>query len=765
MRTYCYVLLLMIWSLWSCSSSSDVPVPTPEPPEPGLSEGFHSIPEDTLRDNEESKIIFKAPKSSALYGYTGDVYAHIGVVEGSNWLYVPAEWDENIAKCKMVKEENNVWSLTLSPTLRTWFGATANDPISKVGVVVRSADGLKKGQDADYFFPVKDNMGNVTITEQPLPDGVIEGINIINSTTVTLVFYDLDKQGRRKDAVYVIGDFNDWTISNSSLMKRDESAGCWWLTLTGLDASTEYAFQYYVKSSDGNMRLADPYTEKVLDPDDQYIPASTYPNLRTYPADKTNGIISTFKIQSTPYNWQVTNFEITDKNNLVIYELLLRDFSATGDLAGALAKLDYLKSLGVNVIELMPVQEFEANDSWGYNPDFFFAMDKAYGTKEQYKNFIDECHKKGIAVILDVVYNHAVTKFPYVQMYWNSEAGKPSVDNPWFNTDAPHPFSVFNDFNHESPVVRKYVKRNLKFLCNEYKFDGFRFDLAKGFTQNSSDENTASRYDASRVVILKDYHSAVMEANPKACVILELFTDENEEKVFGQAGMKMWRNVNYAYGQSAMGWTESSAFTALTTQGTTMPFGSWVGYMESHDEEREAYRQSTYGNGVLKTDLSAKMKQLQVNAAFFFTVAGPKMLWQFGELGYDVSIDENGRTGKKPLHWEYYDVPERRALHDTYAKLIKLRFDHPELFASSVVMSWQVAITDWTGGRFITLQSADGKKVVVAGNFTNENRSINVPFPTTGIWTEYMSNTTLDVNGVSQTISIPANEFRLYTSF
>ena len=69
------------------------------------------------------------------------------------------------------------------------------------------------------------------------------------------------------------------------------------------------------------------------------------------------------------------------------------------DLQGAIQKLDYLERLGITAIELMPVQEFEGNDSWGYNPTFYFALDKAYGTSEMYKRFIDECHKRGIAVL------------------------------------------------------------------------------------------------------------------------------------------------------------------------------------------------------------------------------------------------------------------------------------------------------------------------------------------------------------------------------
>ena len=238
--------------------------------------------------------------------------------------------------------------------------------------------------------------------------------------------------------------------------------------------------------------------------------------------------------------------------------MLLRDFTDAGDLKGAMDKLDYLESLGVNAIELMPVQEFDGNDSWGYNPAFFFAMDKAYGTDQMYKEFIDECHRRGIAVILDVVYNHATGANPFARMWWNSSNNKTAANNPFFNVDAPHPYSVFHDFNHDAQIdgkyiVRDFVKRNLVFLLEEYKIDGFRFDLTKGFTQKQSTESNASNYDASRVAILKEYNEAIKAIKPEAYVILEHFTDDREETELSNEGMMVWRNMNLQYGQAAMG--------------------------------------------------------------------------------------------------------------------------------------------------------------------------------------------------------------------
>ncbi|KAA6346865.1 alpha-amylase [termite gut metagenome] len=740
-------------------------MPDPRPPVEEIKDGLSFSPE-TFEANEEATIVFNASKTSALYNCTDEVYAYIGVVEGADWMFVPADWNENIAKCKMKKEADNTWSITLSPSIRNWFGIPEGIFVQNIGIVIRNADGTKKGIEVDSFIPVNDKtfvLGE--ISKEPIPAGAVEGITIIDPATVTWVLYDKDTQGNHKDYAYLIGDFNDWHIDNKYQMKRDDATGCWWYTLTGLDSQKEYAFQYYVGSkADGTIRLADAYAEKILDPaNDRYIPASTYPNLRAYPSDKTAGIVSTFQTV-TQTDKDITPFKIEDPNNLIIYELLFRDFSASGDINGAIEKLDYLKTLGVNAIELMPVQEFDGNDSWGYNPCFYFATDKAYGTKTMYKQFIDACHKKGIAVILDVVYNHATGAHPFAKLYWNTKTNTTASNNPWFNVNAPHPYSVFHDFNHESPLVRTFVKRNLAFLLKEYKLDGFRFDLTKGFTQNNSTDATASNYDASRIAILKDYNAAIKAVNPDACVILEHFCTEREEKELAEAGMKLWRNLNNAYCQSAMGYFENSGFAALTTRNTTMPDGAWVGFMESHDEERAGYKQSQWGNGLLQTDLAVRMKQLAVNAAFFFTVPGPKMIWQFGELGYDISIEENGRTGKKPLKWDYYENAARKNLYDTYDKLMELRTSYPELFASDADFSWVVTAGDWTNGRFITSRTGD-KALVVVGNFTNNAAQYPVSFPNTGIWYDYMDNTEIAITSASETIDIPANEFRLYKNF
>ena len=716
--------------------------------------GLYADPERPDAD-QPCVLYYKADRESPFFDKSGDLYAHIGINE---WAYVQADWGQNIEKCKFQQTDTpNLWKLEVTPSVRTWFGAE-NDEVFRICIVVRNVDG--SAQTADMFLAVEDSKNSFVpdeVVEESVPAGAQHGINYNEDGSVTFVFYEKDKKDNRYDWCYLIGEFNGWERKSEYAMKRDESAGCWWITCNGFESGKEYMFQYMTGNDDVRLRLSDPYSEITYSGDDQWISSSTYPDLRQYPSE-TSGYVSAFEIGRTPYSW--TDFQIEDEDDLIIYELLLRDFTENGgkegNLKNAMDRLDYLETLGVNAIELMPIQEFDGNDSWGYNPNHYFAMDKAYGTREMYKQFIDECHKRGIAVIIDVVYNHLTGNNAFDKMY-------PLNNNPFFNEFAPHPYSVFEDINHENDVIVNYIKRSLGYLLTEYNVDGFRFDLTKGFTNNKSNESTASNYDASRIAILKGYNDYIRSIDPNAVVILEHFCSDSEEKELAEAGMKVWRNVNYAYGQAAQGTKNDSGFGGLWTGSNGMKFGAYVGFMESHDEERNAYRQKTYGQAGVKGNLEMMMRRLELNAAVFLTVPGPKMIWQFGELGYDVSIEDGGRTGRKAPKWEYLDVPERKALYDTYCGLIKFRRDNPEFFDSTASFSWKVGTNDWDEGRFITC-TAGNRSFVVVGNFTSEERTFTVEMPSAATWTDHFDRET-SYEGDTLNLTLPAGEFRLLTTF
>jgi 1,4-alpha-glucan branching enzyme len=603
----------------------------------------------------------------------------------------------------------------------------------------------------------KDKSGNGDTNLNPpqteLPAGAKNGVAFINNGTSAIV--TLFAPG--KTSVSIIGDFNNWQ-NNLNKMQLAKDGKTWFVQIDNLNPDTEYAYQF---ESDNKLRIADPYCQKILDPDnDKYNSESTYPNLKPYPTGKTSGIVSVMQANQPSYTWKNTNFTRPAKNNLVIYELLLRDFTAEHNYASTLEKLDYLKTLGINAIELMPVNEFEGNLSWGYNPSFYFAPDKYYGTKTALQNFIDECHGKGIAVILDMVLNHSFGQSPMVQMYFSN--GAPTAENPWFNIAAKHPYNVGFDFNHESAATKQFSKNVMKFWMQEYKIDGFRFDLSKGFTQHqSSDDASFAAYDASRVAIWKDYHNFIKSVDDNNFyTILEHFADTKEETELTNDGLMVWTNLNYNMNEATMGWLDKSDFSwgFFKNHGFAKSDGV-VAYIESHDEERLNFKNITYGNAtstyIIKNNLATSLKREELAATFFFAIPGPKMIWQFGELGYDISIDQNGRTGEKPIHWEYFDDPNRKALYNVYAKMIAFKKSNPVFNTSNFSSNLTGAI------KYIRL-NGDNNTVVIVGNFDVIPQKANIDFGTSGNWIDAFGNP-INLSTSTYNLDLAPGEYHVYS--
>ena len=629
--------------------------------------------------------------------------------------------------------------------------------------------GLKKDS-FSFFIPP-------TQTIAPLPSGVVEGINYLpGNTSATLVLFAPGKTG-----VTVIGDFTNWAQNCAYQMNKTPDGNYYWFTVSGLTPGKEYGYQYLV---DNSIKIADPYTQKVLDQDnDPFISSVTYPNLKPYPVGLTSGLVGILQTAEPQYTWVSNNFVKPDKKNLVTYELLIRDFTAEHSYQSLIDSLNYLKNIGINSIELMPINEFDGNESWGYNPAFYFAPDKYYGTKNKLKEFIDKCHQNGIAIILDVVYNHCTGNAPQAKLYWNSTTNQPAANNPWLNATATHPYSVFNDFNHNSTATKYLVQRSLNFWLDEYKVDGFRFDLAKGFSQTITNTTTVENYDPARVANLNYYYDNVVPAHPNTYMILEFLgtLPNQEEQEYVTHGFMPWGNINPRYNQCTMGFASNSDISSVVYNSSQRLFSapSLMGYMESHDEERTMYKNLQFGNVSGTYDvkvLNTALAREEAAAAVFFTVPGPKMIWQFEERGYDISINFGGSNlANKPPHWEYMNNANRRHLYDTYKSLVDLRLNNPTIF-NNTLFNYDF----FNGGGLVKVfQIADpnaaGKKVTVVANLDVVTQTKSVTFQGTGDWTNYISNgigtnlngatgTTFNLTGTTQSIVLQPGEYHIYVS-
>jgi hypothetical protein len=607
----------------------------------------------------------------------------------------------------------------------------------------------------------------------PFPTGVKEGINYLpGDTSVVLAFY-----APLKHKVVVVGDFNNWTKDTAYQMTETPDSNYYWIQINGLTAGTEYAYQYVI---DDSLQLADYNTEKVLDKSvDPTIPATTYPNLKTFPAGAAGTLASVIQTGQTPYTWQVVNFQRPDKKGLMIYELWLADFTTAGNWQALIDTLGYLKHLGVNAIEVEPICNFEGANSWGYNPNFYFAPDKVYGTATDVKRFVDACHAQGMAVIMDLVMNHSFGSSPMVQMYWENSLSVPAANSPWFNQYPTHGDNVGYQFNHESPATVAFTKRVVDYWLTNYHIDGYRWDLAKGFTQtrtcdatgNNCDINAWGNYDSSRVRTWDTIYNQMQASSAGSYCILEMFAATNEQVDETNAGMLVWQNMNSNYNQATMGYSNPSwdlSGGIWSAAGYSQP--GLVVYQESHDEERLQYKNEQYGNASGAYNIKDTATGLQRNAAataFWAMTPGPKMLTEFGELGFDYSInwctngtvDASGscRLTPKPIRWDYLSDTSRKKLHDVYAAMLALRGKYTDLATATCTYS--------LGNAFKTLQlSAPDLGVTVIGNFDVVASTGSVTFPTQATWYEYFTGSTLQATGSAQSITLQPGEFRVYLS-
>ena len=612
---------------------------------------------------------------------------------------------------------------------------------------------LAMGTQAANWNDVKD----VTPIERQRPAGVSNGIYYgADGTSVTLCTYAASKTQSAK-RVFLLGDMTDWKLSADYQLYKD--GNYFWITLTGLTPGQEYRYQYAVERADGvKKQISDLYSEKVLHPDDQYEPKAVDPNLLDYPTGKgAEGYVTVIQPGKPQYQWSdaTLNFQRPNKNNLVIYELWIYDYTTGsngngGSLKGLMKRLDYIQNLGVNAIELMPICEFDGNYNWGYSPNHYFAPDKAYGTETMYKEFIDECHKRGIAVILDMVFNHATGLNPMNKLY---PYGTDLANNPWFNVTAPHSDNVYEDWNHGFEPAHEMFIRALKYWLTEYKVDGFRLDLSHGLCSDKANTSVGN---------LKDYYDKGVKAvSPTAYMICEHWGSNmgTERPQLISYGMQCWNNTTNAYCQTAMGWLkDGDGFGEANRDG-------YVSYCESHDEERMQYKCKKYGNGDLKTNTAARLGRIAENVAFNVLLNGSHMLWMWEEIGYDFSINsdvdhpdaynESYRCNKKPrpdaIGRSYFTQANRVAAFTKCAQVITLRTQlMPEVFEGNPT-SQNIS----SGNKLRKIQW--GSNVFAAANFdVTTNQAVTLP---SGTWYDYLGG----ASQASGTYTLAPGELKVFT--
>lgn len=587
-----------------------------------------------------------------------------------------------------------------------------------------------------------------------------------------------------KKSVIIVPSWDNYQTLNKNVMKYQDYNGYryFWTRVEGLKDNEYYPYYYLV---DGISKVADPYAKLMLDPySDKWLPTGIWAEqMPQYPYDKfEDTMLAVYRGDIDNYKWDdaTLNFKVPNHTSMVVYELLLRDFTGDGtDQDGkhfgtfrtALPKIQHLINLGVNVVEIMPVMEFNGNNSWGYNTNGYMALDKAYGSPKDMKDFVAACHRAGIAVVLDIVFNQTDGLHPWYQMY-------PIASNPFYNANAPHDYNVLNDVRQDYPLVEQHWGDVLRYWMEAYKVDGFRFDLVKGLGDNNSYGSGTDATNQSRINRMKRLNDVIRSVKADAIHINELLGWAQEDNAnYANGGQMGWNNINYGSGQYAAGLQEKCDDTKgffASQWGKTV--GGTVDYAESHDEPRIANKIKTEGHASVKYTTAQPKKQsvqrLGSVAAQMLLAPGAKMIWQFGEIAAD---DNQGSELDKlrPIapKWDQMSQAARNGLYENYKALCHLRKDNPEMFDGSATFKQNGFVASLTTPRYITLSKGDKEIIAVFNpNVTGQAVTVSVPVQHINasnnqlITAAYGFTPQLNISGSTATVSVPAHCFAVFAS-
>ncbi len=516
----------------------------------------------------------------------------------------------------------------------------------------------------------------------PLP-GAVE-----RDGTVTFTLYAPNKR-----SVHLVGDFNDWDRSADVMEQVAEGL---WSTSKELPRGA-FGYQFLI---DGGLRICDPYARFIEDqPGDQPPRAVVRPG-------------------SDPYRWQHDDWSRPRFEDLVLYELHIADFTPQRDFREAVERLDYVRDLGVNCLELMPIFGVRKNTGWGYTPTHFFAPNDDYGGPDELRWLIDEAHGLGMGVVLDMVLAHTGEDHPFNRMY-------PYEQSPWYG-EGPEGGNAFAlpQLDYDQPATRRFVTDVLEYWLRDYHVDGFRFDYLSNIGTTQSGHGIPTLCSAARSV------------RPDAWLIGEHLPEDPVEMI--AADMNGAWHVRFSYAIKALlceGPIESyhpdrfeEAVRTLdpADQGYDEYPRCMVNYLESHDEERVVLEVVEAG-----FDEETARRKSALGATVLMTAVGEPMLYHGQAWGHAMpkNMDHNY------IRWETLESPGGKGLRDHYAHLIRLRAEQEALRGASIsldaILPDQrcVVYRRWKEG---------ASPVIVVVNFSGRTQALSVELPE-GRWREHFT--------------------------
>lgn len=515
-----------------------------------------------------------------------------------------------------------------------------------------------------------------------------------------------------KKSVHVMGDFNGWGRDGLPMQVNDEGM---WATQIDLKPG-EHAYQFVIDAgTEHETVIADPCSRAL-----RWVEGRPEPH-------------SIIEIGKEPYVWNDAGFGSKPLNELVIYELHVGDFSPEGTFKGVTSRLDYLRDLGISAIELMPVQEFPGDHSWGYNPAFFFCPESSYGSADDLKALIDGAHQRGISIILDVVFNHTDSSNPLTRLY-------PYQESPYFGQDG-NPWG-FPDFNHWSDATKRLMRDIQDYWLLEFHVDGFRYDHSEGIGWDAENGMNFIAWAARQT---KPHAYLIAEnLNDQAGVVHNTQVDASWHESFHGVVRAQLREGDFQ--DRKYGDMQALLNEMMFARAGYADNAQAINYLENHDQERIAFE--IRSNPALDNDQAVNAKS-KLGALVLFTAAGVPMLYAGQEFGAGApkTVDVN------KLQWERLDDPTWRELRDFYASLAWLRAQNRALQINSL----EPLVVD--GERKVLVfkrWDEGGNQVVVGLNFAPAQQYIEVNFPRAGAWHEWTKDYDEAFGDhVKQTVELP----------
>jgi 1,4-alpha-glucan branching enzyme len=398
-----------------------------------------------------------------------------------------------------------------------------------------------------------------------------------------------------------------------------------------------------------------------------------------------------------PFVWHDRGWQRPPLRDLVIYELCVRDFAGEkrnhrdrfGTFAGVQAKLDHLADLGVNAIELMPVSEFPGDSSWGYNPIFYTAPKWLYGSPNDLKALVDGAHRRGIAVILDLVFNHAWADHPYYRMYpplFGPRGEELPHLNPFFHHHNNGHANSWGglDWDHSSAHTIAYMQDIVRFWLAEYHLDGFRFDWLGGVEYDPWQPHKDG-FDL--FIGIGPIARAAREAAPTCYLIGEYWPIHGTNPAKTSARLVQQTEIDAVWNGSFHHALENCLTQTWQWERQNMPraLGGFhaegferadqvINYMVSHDERRPEHEIQFWGSHIqlaaaadavrFETRWELAMHKARLGLVALLTSPGVPMLLAGQEFGED-----SPRTIEFwPLDWKKLRLPEGKRQYEFYRR-------------------------------------------------------------------------------------------------